>query len=197
MIRSFILCASLSSLLLSCSASEGDFDFAIAPDIAPVIKAKAISCLASKTAAESNTTPTKDIEASYARFQNVSFSYPHSDRALNIFSIEVRIEGLSTPQDKIIITGDDLLALNKVWWDNGEAVIGGPAQRKSYKKPLLKYDPAQIVASDCPLILGSLPGGTPYQGSVTLTAYGYVEDSAGNQEPAQAQTFISINYSGD
>ena len=195
--KAILLCATLTSLLLGCSASEGDFDFAISPDIAPVIKAKAISCLSSKTAVEAGTTPTKDIEESYARFQNVSFSYPHTDRALNIFSIEVRIEGLSSGQIKKVITGDDLLALNAVWYANGKAVVGGPAGRKSYKKPLTTYNPEQVVASDCPLILGSLPGGTAYQGSVTLTAYGFVEDSAGNQEPAQAQTFISVSYNGD
>lgn len=186
----------MTGLFSGCGPADSDFEFTISPDIAPVIKAKAISCLAAKNAASTGTSPSQDLSESYARFQNVSFTYTETTKALNIYSIDIRIEGLSSGTIKETITGDELFALNTIWYTAGEAVIGGPS-RPMYKKPTTTYTPATTVTSDCPLILDSLPSGTAYQATITLTAYGYTEDSDGNQEPAQSQTFISVNYRGD
>ena len=185
--------------LLTCLSSIGfaagnDFNFEVSPTAARVVNAQVISCLSKKIADETGTVPTRDIAESYARFENVRFVFPHLDKALNIFSIEVRIEGLPTGIIKQVIAGDELLALNQVWFDNGEAVVGGPLARRSFKRPGVTYNPAETVINDCSLILGGLPADRSYQAAVTLTAFGFTEDTAGNQTPVHAQaTAILIN----
>jgi hypothetical protein len=181
----------MSLALSGCSGSTGDFEFVISPDTVSAIKAPAISCLAKRTAATGGTTPTADITANYAQIKGMSFSFANDTKTLIINTIEFKLDGYS-----FTLAGDALLSLNKVWWDKGEAAVGGPS-RPWYSNTALTYTPAPEVKIDCPLYLGSLPSGAAYQKSGSATVYGTFEDAAGNVESAQSMGFVTITWRGD
>lgn len=183
----------MSLSLSGCSGSAGDFEFVISPDTTAVIKSTAISCLSKKNAADGGTVPTYDVSANFAQIKGMSFSFSSSTKALVINTVEFKFDGLST----ITISADQLLSLNSVWWETGEAVISGPAGRKAYADAAVSYNPASTVKIDCPLYISGLPSGPAYQKSGSATVYGTFEDAAGNIESAQAQSFVTVTWRGD
>lgn len=185
----YVFFASVLSLS-GCGDAAGDFDFVISPDSMPVIKATAQSCL-SKQNATTGVPATYDITANYAQIRGMSFSFAGTTKALVIYTIEFKFDGFT-----YTAAGDSLLALNKTWWEKGEAVIGGP-NRPWYSDSSKTYTPGTEVKIDCPLYLSGLPSGVAYQKSGTATVYGTFEDAAGNVEPAQAMGFLTISWRGD
>ena len=183
----------MSLSLSGCSGSAGDFEFVISPDTTAVIKSTAISCLSKKNAADGDTVPTYDVAANFAQIKGMSFSFSSSTKALVINTIEFKIDGLPT----VTVSADQLLSLNSVWWDAGEAVVSGPAGRKKYSDAADTYNPASDVKIDCPLYLSGLPSGPAYQKSGSATVYGTFEDAAGNIESAQSQSFVTVTWRGD
>lgn len=180
----------MSLSLSGCSGSTGDFEFVISPDTLPVIKSTAQSCL-SKQNATTGVPPTYDITANYARITGMSFTFVSTTKALSIYTIEFKLDGYT-----YTAAGDSLLALNKTWWDTGEAVIGGPS-RKWYSDASKTYTPGTDIKIDCPLYLSALPSGVAYQKTGTATVYGTFEDAAGNVESAQAMGFVTVTWRGD
>lgn len=179
--------------LSGCSGSEGDFEFVISPDTTSVIKSTAISCLSRKTAQDTGTTPSYDVTANFAQIKGMSFKFSSDTKALVVNTIEFKFDGIPT----VTVSGDQLLSLNTIWWDAGEAVISGPAGRQKYSNAAETYNPADAVKIDCPLYIGGLPSGIAYQKSGSATAYGTFEDAAGNVESAQAMGFVTLTWRGD
>lgn len=179
--------------LSGCSGGTGDFEFVISPDTTAVIKATAISCLSKKSAQDTGTVPTYDVTANFAQVKGMSFSFTSSTKALIINTIEFKFDGFPT----VTVSGDQLLSLNTVWWEAGEAVISGPPGRQKYSKPAETYNPANAVKIDCPLYISGLPSGVAYQKSGSATAYGTFEDAAGNVESAQSMGFVTVTWRGD
>lgn len=175
-----------------CGEAASDFDFQVAPDTAQVIKSTAISCLSRKNATD-GVSPTYDVTANFAQFKGLTFSSSNTSKALVLNTIEFKFDGMST----VTVSADALLSLNSIWWEAGEAVIGGPAGRKKYAKPSETYNPATTVKIDCALYLSGLPGGPAYSRSGSVMVYGTFEDDAGNIESAQAMGFATITWRGD
>jgi len=179
--------------LSGCSGSAGDFEFVISPDTTAVIKSTAISCLSKKAALDTGTSPTYDVAANFAQIKGMSFTFSSTTKALIINTIEFKFDGDSS----FTISADQLLSLNSIWWDAGEAVVSGPPNRPKYSNAAVTYSPASSVKIDCPLYLSGLPAGPAYQKSGSATVYGTFEDAAGNVESAQSTSFVTVTWRGD
>ena len=181
----------MSLSLSGCGEADSDFDFQISPSTFGAIKSTAISCISKKNAVQNGTVPSYDVSANFVQIKGLTFAYENATKALIIDTIEFKIDGIA-----LTVGGDELLALNAVWWSKGEAVVGGPL-RSEYNVPSMTYTPATLIKADCPLYLSGLPSGAAYQKSGTATVYGRFEDAAGNQESAQAVGFVTITWRGD
>ncbi len=183
-----------------CAEGEQDFEFAVTPESAIVIKTGGSSCLAIRRTEGTNSVPPMDIQSNYAEFRNLRIKYLGDPKlTLIIAYIEVRFE-LGAGDQKVeskVFAGDELITMVPDWWTYGEAAVGG-LPITNYRNPTEKYTPQAEITSNCSLKLGSLPGGAAYTATATVFAEGYLRDQAGNTiDSATARTTVNVKFKGD
>lgn len=195
----FWLLALVAVVLPSCSASESDLQVTVSPSMAFVINASAKSCLTKKTEDSSSPSP-NDVGAAFFQLQYLTVDWPNVDKTLIVATIKLKFQSnaFSGGSYTCEFSGDNLLALNDIWYAKGEAAVGGPeiASYKDPTTPAARYTPAQSVSITCPIVCGGLPTNS-FQAAGTVDIIGYSRATNGDLIPEKTTGFISIESLGD
>ncbi|WP_347357064.1 hypothetical protein [Bdellovibrio sp.] len=200
LLKALLLTSAVAVLLPSCSEQQSDLMVQLGTTRTYVINASAKSCLTKETEDPSNPSP-NDVGAAFFQVQYLNIAWPNTEKTLIVATIRLKFQGPQFSGGTYLceFAGDNLLALNEIWYAKGEAAVGGP-EIPSYKKPTSaaeRYTPAQIVSTTCPIVCGGLNASASFQSSGVVDIIGFSRDAKGELTPERTTGFISIESLGD
>ncbi|WP_413582431.1 hypothetical protein [Bdellovibrio sp. HCB288] len=165
--------------LTSCGGSEQSVEVSTSTAVRWTVPSKGFSCYANKTAQETNSTATSDVDEAYFSISKLNITSADSSRDTVISLVNV----IYTPPNGSEIVCDfgaeELAALNSTWWADANKEARIPAGSTSW-------------STDCPIRCGGISINIKsFTASGVIKVYGYTVDP--NDEDDQ-QGFSTTTY---